>query len=115
MKIVNLETFLKLPSGTLFIKRDYCAGLCIKEESIHESNDFFYMDTTDAIECEGDIERERIFHTSELTGKSFNMDFETGMRDGAFDDDQMFMIFENKDVIELINKLKECKKNIDFF
>jgi hypothetical protein len=46
MKIVNLDTFITLPSGTLFAKYEPCVfgPLSVKYETLPESKDFFALD-----------------------------------------------------------------------
>ena len=105
MKIVNRETFLALPPGTLFSKYEPCVfeDLCIKGETW--GNDFQVQQIADAIESTGceDFSK-RLFH-SEVEGDSLPMDFNCMGRDGCFDDDQLFAVWERADVEALIVRL----------
>lgn len=44
MRIVNLKEFVKLPSGTIFMKYRPCVFeyLCAKEDTLEKTNDFFF-------------------------------------------------------------------------
>lgn len=107
MKIVNRETFLALPPGTLFSKYTPCCfkELCIKGETW--GNDFLVQQIADAIEHTGsDDFSERLFR-SEVEGDSLPMDFNHLGRDGCFDDEQLFAAWERADIEALIVRLNQ--------
>ena len=111
MKIVNLEAFRKLPAGTLFSKYDPSTCnfgyLIFKGETIEY--DFFVSSAVEsAIEYSGSAEFGGLLDHAEETGESFKMDFETWERDGDFDENQLFAVWESADVLMLIEKLKLC-------
>jgi len=108
MKIVNRKTFLALPENTIFSKYDsYCFGnLCIKDETW--SNDFIFLSFHDAIKNESSSEFFDILKEKSKTGEHIEMDFESYGRDGFFDEDQLFAIWEKEDIVNLIEILKRC-------
>jgi hypothetical protein len=106
MRIVDRTTFLALPSNTLFSKYQPCyfGDLCIKMESL--TNDFFYQQLHDAVETQGDFTD--TCDKASLSGASINTDLSCEARDGMFDDDQLFAVWEPKDVQALINRIGQC-------
>lgn len=108
MKIINRETFLKMPAGTLFAKYEPCLfdQLCIKGETW--GNDFLVQQITSAIDVNDSGEFGDALQDSELSGSSIPMDFECEGRDGCFDDDQLFAIFEIADTCGLILRLNKA-------
>ena len=105
MKIINREKFLKMPYGTVYAKYKpfVFEELCIKEESLED--DWFYSDIVDAIDLYQEEGFEEILLRAEKTGNTIHMDFHTLCRDGCFDPDQLFAVFEIQDVKALIYKL----------
>ena len=115
MKIVNRTEFLRLPSGTVYA--NYESGLfellCIKGENCG-TNDWFYDDLVGvgAIDCDGsDLEAFDLLDLSEKTGSRVPMNFEITGRDGCFDADQLFAVYERVDVEQLIERLKGTLTN----
>lgn len=118
MKIVNREQFLKLPAYTLFSKynRDgmvtYDTGgmvdhLTIKRESLE--NDYFYSDF-DIFDYRNFTEfLEKIVQMEDNQGEfpviSYNG--HTG-RDELYDQDQLFIVYDQKDVETIIKSLQSC-------
>lgn len=94
MKIYTRSEFLKLPKGTFFVKskepEDF-NGFCIKYESICDQNgifiDFFYLNLVDID-----------YHSSEERFVRIDLINQSSMRDGCFDDDDLFLVFEKKDL-----------------
>ena len=105
MRIVNRIEFLKLPPGTLFSKYTPCFfdELMIKGTSL--PNDFMYQDLIGNVKCSGVREFVDILNSVEKTGVSFELDFDCQGRDGLFDSDQLFAIYEDEDVNQLIHRL----------
>ena len=97
MKIVNRKTFLQMPSGTIFAKGNkwFFESLCIKGDSLH--NDFYCLDPA-WIDSEDD--RQQFDRLDEMlsTGCSFPIE-SSESRDGLFDDDALFLIFELDDLL----------------
>ena len=110
MKIVDRKTFLALPNGTIYqdyrstcadgnllrkgdniTTNDYYAA-CLSGESVvdaHDSGDFFDK-----------------FTAMEDTGASLPANFEVECRDGMFEADARYFIYEREDVVKLIAALQ---------
>lgn len=108
MRIVNLDTFVAMPEGTVFAKYKPCyfEDLCIKGESITETRDFFYQQIVGSLDCSGSDEWSDMLFESQETGKSLPMDLHTQNRDGCFEPAQFFAVWERQDVEALIERLK---------
>jgi len=108
MKIVNLETFRSLPVNTLYSKYEPCVfeEMLIKDETIEY--DFFCSSIVDALELSETVSFSSMLSEAQETGDSLDMDFDICGRDGCFEKDQLFAVYENKDVKALIEKLKTC-------
>lgn len=109
MKIVDRKTFLGLPPGTLFSKFEpmIFGDLSIKEETISDSEDFYYQQISDAVAWEYPGEFFDILYIAMKTGESLKMDFDCPTRDGLFDENQLFAIWERDDVMALISRLEK--------
>lgn len=111
MKIIDLSAFLALPPGTLFAKYAPCFfdGLSIKGDTLtgRDGNpiDFCYQQIVDAIEAHDSGEFFDLLDQSKETGNSVTMDFDCQMRDGCFEREQLFAVFERADVTALIGRL----------
>jgi hypothetical protein len=108
VKIINRKQFLALPEGVLFSKyKPYSfEPPLVKGESM--PNDFGYQDIVYAVKCGGSDDMMNILEESELTGSSFDMDFDCGSRDGLFEDAQLFVVWEKKDLDMLKALLSQC-------
>lgn len=107
MKIVNRTAFLALPAGTLFAQyRPHIIGdIQIKQESM--TNDFLVQDLTEVACDSGDsLAVIDLIDTSLKTGGSFSLDLDCTYRDGAFNLDQLFIVWEQSDYDQLIAKLQ---------
>jgi len=107
MQIVNLTEFRALPSGTLFMKYDPCVfeGLSVKGATWE--TDFLYADITTEIECSGTTEMIDIMNEAENDSKvSIPIDFDCYGRDGCFQDNQLFAVYEKHDCANLIQKIQ---------
>lgn len=109
MKIVNLEQFRKLPSNTLFAKYEPCVfrEFCIKGET-WEVDFLVTSDIPGSINASSSDEYSRKLNEAEINGTSLAMDFETEGRDGCFEDNQLFAVWEKQDIEQLIERLKRC-------
>jgi hypothetical protein len=109
MRIVNLDTFLAMPPGTVFCKYESCNfdELMIKDES-SPTKDFYYVSPTDEVDCSSCGERMGILESSEETGDSFPLHFNTVSRDGMYEAEQLFAVWERKDVVGLIGRLQQA-------
>jgi hypothetical protein len=107
MKIIDRATFLEMPAGTLFQKYSpyVFEDLCIKGETTTAAG-FFQVDlcglwpadcndTNDFCDA---LDRMR-------AGAALPLDLETECRDGLFDNNQLFAVWEARDVEALIARL----------
>lgn len=110
MKIVNLEQFRELPSGTLFMKYEPCVfeDLCAKGDTLE--HDWLYENIAYSIECTSSDDFGNKLNDAEEQGISLAMDFDSTGRDGCFDDSQLFAVYEKADIEMLIDKLNRCKE-----
>lgn len=108
MRIVNRKEFIAMPAGTLFSKFNspnfeelqVLVGLC-------GLNDFIAGSFHDAINVEPHGNFYDAVCALEKDGK-IEMDFKDCTRDGMYDDDQMFAVWESNDVVKLICRLQEA-------
>jgi hypothetical protein len=96
MRIVNRKEFLKLPSGTVYCKgeRWYWEQITVKRESL--DNDWYYLQL-DQIPCQNS--NEWLYNSERMleTGESMPIQI-VESRDGCFEDDAVFLIYENSDM-----------------
>ncbi len=108
MNIVDRQTFLLLPAGTVYAQvTDAQAGefgaVCIKGETVGAE---WYEQRLIGEFAEVDSAAERIEAVEAMRrGESRTPDFETQRRDGLFKADQLFAVFEQADVIALTFRL----------
>ncbi len=110
MKIVNRAQFLALPPNTLFSKYNPCffGELEIKGETWDHCNDFLSQQVACAIACTGSQDFADKLEDAQELGVSLAMDFDCQGRDGCFDEDQLFAVWEPADVAALIERLTAC-------
>lgn len=110
MKIVNRAEFLALPAGTVFSKYSpqNFGDLAIKGNSWPDSGDFLYQDIACSIDASSSVDFGNKLEDAEEQGASIPMDFERLSRDGLFDDDQLFAVFERADVEALVVRLQSA-------
>lgn len=106
MKVVNLETFIKLPSGTVFsfYESNVFNGLMIKHTTISGINDFLYLNLIGNINA---FDSDEFFDKCKKLehGDNCSLDFETLDRDGLFEKDQLFAVYDKADVLGLMREL----------
>lgn len=108
MRIVNRAEFLKLPEGTLYSKyrtADFDL-LAIKAQTT--GNDFLTMTLADAIAWDDNADFTVTCFRLEEPGVSIPVDLDFFGRDGSFEPDQMFAVWERADVLALVARLQEC-------
>lgn len=99
MRVVDRKTFIGLPVGTIFCKgKPWVFGsLCIKGESLQ--NDWFYCDPSwvDAHDSGQAFARleEMLAAGAAYPGE------DAESRDGCFDNDEIFLVYELSDLIRL--------------
>ena len=109
MKIVNLKTFRSMPEGTVFMKFEPCifGSLCVKAGTME--SDFVAASLTDEIDANDSVEMaDKLFAAMQDPNLSIPVYFEAYSRDGMFEDDQMFAVYEKADIEGLVKKLSEC-------
>lgn len=111
MKIVDRKTFLSLPENVVFSKfsPNVFEELQIKGETLTGVGDFYASDIgSDASRVD---DWREAFTNAKSEGMSLPMDFESICRDGCFDEDQLFAVWEKADIEGLIERLKKCVSN----
>lgn len=110
MRIVDKKEFLTLPEGTVYSGYQPCVfdGLFIKGETW--DNDFLENNLIAELDCSGSDERFDILSKVENTGESFKLDFDCYGREGLFDDEMKYAVYEKEDVEGLIKTLQESLK-----
>lgn len=114
MKILNRVDFLKQPEGVLFAKYAKTGrfdGLCVKHDTMvgfdGHAIDFRYQNCMEVL-ADGSEEWLNVIENAENKGASFWLDLECGSRDGLFDMDQLFVVFEQADLQALRDLLGTC-------
>lgn len=110
MRIVKLPEFLTMPVGTVFCKFDPQIFSNIRIFTgrvglVETSRDFGYMPLFDVKASASEIYADTLLYAEE-TGESFKLDFSATSRDGMFEDDQLFAVFEKEDVEGMIKVLQ---------
>lgn len=109
MKIVDLATFLALPPGTLYAKYQPCVfgELAIKEESMPPT--WWLQDLVPWFEGASDSGAYfDILDTIDAGQPSPPMDFDCTVKDGLYDKEQRFAVFDRPDVEALISRLQRA-------
>lgn len=110
MKIVNRQEFLKLPKNTLFSIYVPCvvSDLAIKScDPGYMENDYMYTDIIGAIKWDYMDYHDTLLRMEE-ENYSVESDFDSASRDGFFNNDELYFIYEKEDIENLIRRLKEC-------
>lgn len=108
MKIINKKEFLKLPANTVFSDYEPCnfGPLMIKGDNV--GNDYSEQQIADAIKCSDSGEFIDLLEKAGKEEISVDMDFDCEYRNGLFEDDGLYAIWEKKDIQALIERLGEC-------
>jgi hypothetical protein len=108
MRIINRKEFLSMPKGTVYSHYvpQVADGLMVKYETL--TNDWVYQDLLFNVAGETSEEASEKLTDAEERGASFILDLHCGSRDGMYDDNQLFMVYEKEDVKRLIKKLIEA-------
>ena len=108
MKIVNLTEFRKLPEGTVYSRYEPCyfTGLFIKGDTLEL--DYIEMSLIGNVKSHdtGDF----LDKCEQPYGNSIPLDFECYGRNGCFEDDQLYAVYERVDVEDLIKTLEQAIK-----
>lgn len=100
MRVVDRATFLALPPGTIYCKgvRWAFEGLNVKQETAG-SNDWYALDPA---WVDGHDSGECIDRLEEMLAKGASYPMQdSACRDGLFDADAVFLIFERADLLTL--------------
>jgi len=114
MRIVTKQEFYKLPSGTLYSKYEPCifTGLKIKNDTIFNGDepiDFFYEDLIGNVDANSYGNFFDILDKGQKEKTEFKLDFECGQRDGLFEDDALYVVYNTDEILALSNKIASCK------
>lgn len=113
MKIINKTEFLKLPAGVIYSRYEPCTfrELQIKGETISE-RDFRYDSLLGNIDCDSTEDHIDKCDQAEA-GEDIKLDFDVfaggSYRDGMFEDNELFAVYSNKDIICLIEVLGKSR------
>lgn len=106
MRVVNRETFKQLPSGTAFQRGKpwVWSGLCFKQESYVD--DWWYVDV-DTVEANDSGELFSRLEEMRTVGASYPIE-DGSVRDGRFDPDDLFLIYEVEDLARIRDWIDEA-------
>lgn len=114
MRIFRRAAFLNLPAGVIFAKGKpwYFETLSRKDETIHDQGrpiDWYYQDLVNIdMGADSGEWHDRLDHMLEY-GSSQPMEDAVG-RDGCFDDEDLFLVFEPADLVNLQVIIAEALK-----
>jgi hypothetical protein len=108
MKIVDYKTFISLPAGILYCETEPCVfgELQVKQETINDGRDWFLSRLKDSFIEDGDYKQFDEYYQDLEKGIIKRMDYFTQERDGMFDYNRKFLIYDKEDINDLINFLK---------
>lgn len=108
MKILNRTQFMAMPKYTLFCKFEpHCFGeLQIKHESYE--HDFCSILVAHAVQTNDLGDFVEAMEKLMKDGGSIGMDFSYYGRDGQYDKDQLFAVWEKSDIHGLMEQLERC-------
>ena len=106
MKLLNRKEFLALPAGVIYAKYDphIFGELSIKGDSL--DHDWYHQDFIE-VDARDSDELFEILEIALGSGRSFDLNFNTISRDGLYDGEQLFAVFEKEDVEGLMSRLQE--------
>ena len=115
MKIVNREEFLRLPSGTIYTTYEPCifGNLSIKYDCTFSGEDFYFLEIAGSIESSSSDEFFDRVEAMANNGEAFPIDLDVSMRDGCFEKDQLYAVWEKEDVQSLITVLQKSLLNFN--
>ncbi len=109
MKIYRRADFMNLPSGTIFCKGKpwYWENISVKGSGPEYTIDFIEMSLCDIDSEDSGEWSEKLERMLEL-GESYPLMTDCYGRDGCFDDDDIFLVYEASDLKELIKILQNA-------
>jgi len=101
MKIVDRQAFLKLPENTVYCeyKPHIFESVNIKGESV-SNIDYWSVDIAAPIDCDDSSDM-----VEKMKLDSIPLDFESETRDGMFNENQLYAVYEKHDIEKLISRL----------
>lgn len=109
MRIVRRPEFMKLPAWTLHEQRDPSSAWGpaeVKLDTINEARDFYTLSIDWVKHPSAQIID--AWYDMEATGKSFPLDEEATTRDGLYEEDALFLIYDRDDLIKLRSIIDKC-------
>jgi hypothetical protein len=109
MRIVSNPEFLTLPNGTLYCRYESpnLGPVEIKGDSSDEMCDFLFQELVQTA-LVGDA-FDKYMREGNPVGKKFDLyEGDCWGRDGEYDEEAMYAIFEKKDITQIIEKLLRC-------
>lgn len=112
MKILNKKEFLKLPSGVIYSEYEPVVfrELNIKLDTL--GNDFIFINLVGNVNCDNSEDYVKILTDAEENKKSFSLDFECTGRDGNYNEDALYAVYDKEDLNSLIKTLESVYKNM---
>lgn len=114
MRIVDRATFLAMPAGTVYAKYEpyLFDHLAIKGDTWPHGNDpirsdFLYQSVTHSFDRADSTDFGDVLDRA-TAGGTVPMDFDTTARDGLFDEEQLFAVWDRHDVEALITRLRKA-------
>lgn len=111
MKIINYKAFVAMPAGMLY--RSYepmiFGELEIKQQTINDGNDWFLNRLNESFQSNEENEYDSFEEQCKKlqNGESLKGDYTTMERDGMFDYDRSFLVYDKEDINDMINVLKQ--------
>lgn len=110
MKILNKQEFYKLPEGTLYSNYQPCvfSGLKIKQSTIYDAEkpiDFIFESLIGNIDANDSGHFVDLLTESEEQKTSISLDFDCGERDGLYEEEALYAVYEKSDIEKFIAKL----------
>lgn len=110
MKIVDLDTFRSMPSGTVFMKYEPCVFDLPQIKGGTWEHDFASTELAPAIFNNGTDDLITRLDDAEKFGARLTLDYDYYGRDGCFDKDQLFAVYEREDLEQMVTELQRCIK-----
>lgn len=105
MKFLSKKEFLNLPAGLVFAKFKpiIFEELQVKGDTHVLQNDYYY---SNFIEVDSEDAVDTIFRSLD-SGESVPLHDNTWMRDGDYNEEQLYAVFEKQDVEQMVERLQE--------
>lgn len=108
MRIITRQELLGLHEGAVYSEYAPChfGTFQIKGESL--KNDWYYQEISNAIAADSSDEAFEKLLLAQDGKQTFSMDFDCMSRDGLFDEDQLYAVWEKEDVEALVKRLNQA-------